>query len=1469
MSELTGEDMSEEKTVCSLDYLIGTLATAYRGLITSLVLKNFCMLDKDGSTTLKGTILSIPGGSYQASLIHEGVELSRSDIHEGYFELSLESDLIEKAKNLQMDVLQNGKHIGTFLLKREKREGFFISALELSEEVRDIDFTLLAGRLRNKVGLLKKAEEIISEILSTKKDWKKFSEKINSFSKDLFWFDRESYYVWYEVLMRWSLKACERMDSRDLNKAVSNVMALVELPMEKEVDRQKLKFLVDKWLDNIKDSSINLSAGPADSGKAFSGIIQAFPEADVAPSLKLFIRSLGERLQNTPVLGDDLLNGIKDILPEDDFMLLSDYTEGRKNKLLGTMSNARIYVDKREYARIFEAVDAADTWLSKDRDMITFFFEVLERNLTKDSAEVLSLAFMKLFPTFISLPRDIYRRAIVNTIKLLHRLIDLKRPDICERVFAGIETDDTSLKTDVILDPEAASAVIDAGDVNLLEHYTGILKKISIPPPEISGFSHETWAEIKNPLHLERLSKFLDIIKLSAYFKEVLVKVICNLYVTGVFIPDDRIFQREISKYLNSDVIKDNFLLHYMLLKKLPVYYHEVGATGKLRDDTTAIDSWGNDIVLYFIRKQVHANASNHLIHVVEQVMASWTYNDPDFLKGSVPDDALKGVNAAMLERYSSVICPFFESLGILDNEGLHPEKIPAVAESEINNRLKQSDASDEVKTKIFLLCRIYAELVKKYSLITGDIGKDDIIPQITGLIDRLRYLREIIASPEKTRPEESLYFKRHIAFGIPSVMGSYHEPKFDALGETLRIEERIRALYDIINIDIRNKGKDCAPQDIKHWIYCLGTLNDLLDLHDLGNFQIGEVVTILKENKLHLSQITDLLGICRKEITWTVEFLERTFHKPLMKILKDFAGENLPEYLKVLNPEEASFINKASDVVMRALMNSITGFFELDRLLNAFIDALAAYIISKSDEQFSLSARPETRGEYFPLDRLSDNDAMRLSPLIGNKAKNLIYLHNKGLLVPYGVVFPADRTHDYETYTGSGSFLTILRNSVKEIEERTGKSFGGKRAPLFLSVRSGSYISMPGILSSILYCGMNEDTINAFTGNTGNPWLTWDSYRRFIEHYGTVVYDLDVKVFEMIMDNYMQEHGLQFKEDLTAEQLKEISRLYLRELESMDKRIPDDVYEQLREAVKAVYRSWYAERSVQFRKAMGVSEHWGTSVILMQMIYGNDRDSGASVFFTRKPFSLKRGIYGDTKEGVTGSELVYGRTVNRPLLRQQALSRQNSLEETDPDLFKMHEDLASRIEQAMRGLPQEVEATYTKRPDGERVIYVLQTRRMEFHRGFTRRFDDICRMESNIISRGVGVHGGALSGVATFSSSPELIRKLRKDINLPLILLRKEASTDDVSLMTEIDGIITSAGGATSHAAILAQKFNLTVIVGCSDMKIEADEKGGLSAKIGMADVKEGDPVSLDGSTGLVYSGSCSSILQSEPERV
>lgn len=1143
-------EMSEEKTICSLDYLTGTLATAYKGVINSLVLKDFCMLEKDNSTIFKGTIFSIPEGDYVASLIHEGVELSRTGFHKGYFELHSETARTGRARNLQIDILQNGRHIGTFLLKKEKQEGVFISALELSQEIKDINFGLLTGRLRSKVGLLKKADDIIAGILSTKQDWKKLSEKINSFSKDLFWSDRESFYLWYEVFVRWSLKACERMESAARDKAVSNVLSLIELPLEKEEDRQKLGFSSDLWLRKVRDSSIDLSGRPAHARRVFSQLRELLPQADIRPALKVLIISLDRRLRGTAVLSMDVLRGIKETIAADDYSILCDYSEERRRELLENLAGMGSSLDREEYSRVFEALDSIGSWISKDKDMITAFYDIIDRNITRNNAAGLADAYMKMFALFDELPADTYKRMRANMSRLIRRLAGLERSDICKLLLTHVEQLGESFRSDIALNREFASAILHAGDDLLTAQYNRILERILIPAPGISGFSYETWAEVINPLHLERLTQFLDTLKLDAEaFKQILVQVICNLYISGVFIPDDRLFQREVSAYLNSVKTADDYLLHYMLLKKLPVYFHDVGATGRLRDDTTEIDSWSNDTILYFIRKQTHVNASNHLIHIVGEVIRSWVYNNPDFLKGVVPEDVLKTFHTDLLLRYSETIRPLLESFHILDQEGLHLERLPELAESEIDHMADRINTGDEMKMKVLLMCRIYRDLVKKYSLTSRAVTGEDIMEELTESVQRLKQLKEIIVSEEKTRPEESLYFKRHIAFGIPSVMGSYHEPKFDALGETLRIEERIRVILDTLITKIRDKENDFLRDDFRWWVSFIEALNDLLRLHGLGNFQIDEAIATVESNSLHISQINDLLRTCLRELTWIVEFLNRTFYRSIVVILKMFTGEELPEHFRGLNRQESGFMGKATDIIIRDVMSSIAGFFEFDRVLNAVIDALGARMKSWPDELMTLSAAAGIPREWFMLDTLTDDDAMRLSPLIGNKAKNLVYLHNKRLRIPYGAVFPSSHTADYSKYTESDGFSRILNDAVKEIEKRTGSVFGSAKRPLFLSVRSGSYMSMPGILSSILYCGMNDGTITAFIENTGNEWLAWDSYRRFIEHYGTVVLRLDIDVFDRIGDIFLKQAGVIKTEELTAGQMKEIVLAYRDEL--------------------------------------------------------------------------------------------------------------------------------------------------------------------------------------------------------------------------------------------------------------------------------------------------------------------------------
>jgi pyruvate,orthophosphate dikinase len=565
------------------------------------------------------------------------------------------------------------------------------------------------------------------------------------------------------------------------------------------------------------------------------------------------------------------------------------------------------------------------------------------------------------------------------------------------------------------------------------------------------------------------------------------------------------------------------------------------------------------------------------------------------------------------------------------------------------------------------------------------------------------------------------------------------------------------------------------------------------------------------------------------------------------VQVLNLLPREDLPAHLQSLGRKKDDETGRAADAVLRDILSSVPGLVESDRLLESLIHRLRAWsgtLPGHASAGGSGAAGPDS----YDVHALTREEAIHKAPQLGSKAKNLVLLHRGGFRVPAGVVLPASRTANYGAYTESEDFRTVLRKAAARIEGRTGASFGGSERPLFLSVRSGSYPSMPGILSSILYCGMNNDTVKAFAEFTGDERLAWDSYLRFIEYFAADVIGL----------SGWSAGNEERRQDRTVPQLQALIERHRSRLGAEGHPVPDDPYEQLRLCVRAVYASWYSSRAVQFRAATGISEDWGTAVILMEMVPGNRPGSGASMFFTRDPATLEPGVFGESLEDVTGDDIASGRLSGLPLSRAQAGAGLRSVEESDPELYAQHLALARAIEASFGGLPQEVEATYTRDADGRARIFVLQTRRMEPGRGGAEAFAGLCGMERRVIGRGIGANGGALSGVAYFGDSPPEAGALGSRNRLPVILLRRTANTDDISLMSAVKGIITAAGGVTSHAAVLAQKFGLVAVVSCGDMSLIDGAEGRRAARFGDLLVRQGDAISIDGVTGLVFRGSC-----------
>ena len=561
-----------------------------------------------------------------------------------------------RARDLQIDILQQGRHIGTFLLKHEGTGGFYISAVELSDEIRGLDFKLLTNPLREKVGLLQKAEEIIAKIHSTKKDWPAFSELLHGFAYDAFWSSRDAFYGGYAILVRFALKAAERTDRGVTGKPVANVLDLIALPLEREEDEGKLRLAIDVWLRELSGSSIDLSSQLRQAAPLLRSLHERFPDADIGPILARMLGSLREKIRLVPSLSRSFLDSFTGSMDAGEYALLARYGDDGRSGMARGLAQAEAEREAGAYGRVLDFLSRLDPDAVDDGKMIEAFFDASARHLTAGSAEAFSKAFGGLVSLLPSLSTRAVTKLIVDLPAVMAKLLVLGRTEICEALFADVARAGPPVSDKLVMNTRIAAVVLGSGSDALIARYRDILTAIVIPTAKVSEISTETWAEVVDPLHLERLSQFMDILELgNERFRDVLVHVIANLYAGGVFIPDDKLFQRRISAWLNSEAMHGDFLLNYLFLRILPVYYHEVGAVSGIRDLSTQIDSWGNDPVLYFVRKQVHVNASNYNVRLIERVLSAWAWNDPGVLKDAVPRDVLEGLSPELLVRYSRV----------------------------------------------------------------------------------------------------------------------------------------------------------------------------------------------------------------------------------------------------------------------------------------------------------------------------------------------------------------------------------------------------------------------------------------------------------------------------------------------------------------------------------------------------------------------------------------------------------------------------------------------------------------------------------------------------------------------------------------------------------------------------------------------------------------------------------------------
>ena len=494
-------------------------------------------------------------------------------------------------------------------------------------------------------------------------------------------------------------------------------------------------------------------------------------------------------------------------------------------------------------------------------------------------------------------------------------------------------------------------------------------------------------------------------------------------------------------------------------------------------------------------------------------------------------------------------------------------------------------------------------------------------------------------------------------------------------------------------------------------------------------------------------------------------------------------------------------------------------------------------------------------------------NGSMR--ELLGGKGANLAEMTNLGMPVPQGFTITTEACTQY--YQDGRQINEEIQDEIMEyigkLEDMSGKKFGDLNNPLLVSVRSGARASMPGMMDTILNLGLNDRVVEAFAKKTKNPRFAYDSYRRFIQMYSDVVMEVGKKYFEELIDQMKAARGVTLDTELTAKDLKELAEQFKAEYkEKIGEEFPQDAREQLMGAVRAVFRSWDNPRAIYYRRMNDIPSSWGTAVNVQMMVFGNMGDtSGTGVAFTRNPATGEKKLFGEFLMNAQGEDVVAG--VRTPQTIDQ-------LAEVMPEAYNQFVDIAQKLEYHYRDM-QDMEFTIENKK-----LYMLQTRNGKrtaaaalkiacdlVDEGMITEEEAVCMIDPKSldallhptfpkeelervapIGHGLAASPGAAAGQVVFTADDvvEWVDKGHK-----VILVRLETSPEDIEGMHFARGILTVRGGMTSHAAVVARGMGTCCVSGCGDIVMdEANKQFTLAGKV----FKEGDWISLDGSTGNIY---------------
>ncbi|MGI5940168.1 MAG: PEP/pyruvate-binding domain-containing protein [Thermoleophilia bacterium] len=1052
-------------------------------------------------------------------------------------------------------------------------------------------------------------------------------------------------------------------------------------------------------------------------------------------------------------------------------------------------------------------------------------------------------------------------------------------------------------------------AIGEAGNAAAADHVINDLLSWRFQYPEVQGATDD-WETVANPYHVPKIRCWMHIIESNPPLYERLAAALnVQLRLGGVHIADTDLFQRDVTRFLNAN-IKPIYFVARQLLRAFPVYFNDVGAEGELRSVTTELDEAGErrDTLMHFLRKQSHAESSNRLIPFSQAILVYWTNLDASGLEPFLSVNGMRSVKRerGWAEGPHAVLTDLWkllhtESEGATSDEvsgDAGPsakdatgfiEQLVAMAPTTLEEHLDRCagvSAKHETqdRRRVALMVRTYQLLIQKYSLAADNVmvalNRDLLLdaktrqefvvtlaawrehptpPARDRLLDisltALEHLKSIILDPTPSSAVENIYQKRHIAAGIPSMYGTYTEPKFDALGLSFRLENLVSRLLED-SVAETAKYSYITRDSLRRMAATLRRFERALAIDGIDSRRLSTNLRLLEasfsSNNFTFHQYHNVFQF----LAHSVSELSRTSILSHDQVLHTVLMYD-PRQCEIRNLS----VDATAEMVLRKVLVSALGMQNLDRYVSSTLRKISTLAgrLGKRSLTRMMNYDPERLVSFIYEPKPSTDDQMTL----GFKGLGLKQMASYKHRVPEGFILTTELFNAYPAMSYRPLYhdtVDRIRLALGRLENQTGLRLGDPARLLTLSIRSGAAISMPGLMTTFVDVGLNDELATALSRRPGFEWAAWDSYRRFLQSWA-MAGGVNRDFFDGIMMEFKTRHGIERKLDFTAEQMRDLALTYKARAGEMGIRFAKDPFRQVTTCIEKVLKSWDSPEATVYRNYLGVADEWGTAVIVQRMVFGNiSRSSGSGVTFTRnprEPHSSQVRLFGDFTPRSQGEDLVGGLVFPHPISEAQRLSSatyrgtEHSLERDYPEVYQALLEVAQDLVQKREHDPQEIEFTFESASGKD--LYILQKRAMVYEQTpDAPYFDTTSPHYGPPVAVGMGVAGGAYSGRIAINAQ-HIEHLLESDSNANIVLLRPDTVPEDIAMITRVNGLLTCRGGATSHAAVTAKRLAKTAVVDCREL--EVDEHDG-TVRLAGGRLVVGDWLSLDGRTGNIFLG-------------